>query len=40
MGEGEHIAFQGKDHGKDVTIRAGFAVTATENILMMAAFRK
>lgn len=40
MGEGEFIAFQWEDHGKDVTIRAGFAVTATENILMMAAFRK
>jgi UDP-N-acetylglucosamine 1-carboxyvinyltransferase len=39
MGEGENIAFQWADHGKDVTIRANFAVTATENILMMAAFR-
>lgn len=40
MGEGENIAFQWSDHGKDVIIRANFAVTATENILMMAAFRK
>lgn len=40
MGEWENIAFQGSDHGHDVTIRANFAVTATENILMMAAFRK
>lgn len=27
------------DHKKDVILRANFAVTATENILMMAAFR-
>jgi UDP-N-acetylglucosamine 1-carboxyvinyltransferase len=40
MGEGENIAFQWSDHGRDVTIRASFAVTATENILMIAAFRK
>ncbi len=40
MGEWENIAFQWVDHGKDITIRAGFAVTATENILMMAAWRK
>ncbi len=40
MGEGENIAFQWKDSGKDITLRANFAVTATENILMMAAFRK
>lgn len=40
MWEWENIAFQGEDAGKDVTIRWGFAVTATENILMMAAFRK
>lgn len=40
MGEWENIAFQWQDHGKDVTVRANFAVTATENILMMAAFRK
>jgi len=39
MGEGENIAFQWADHGKDITLRANFAVTATENILMMAAFR-
>ncbi len=39
MWEGENIAFQWTDHGKDVTLRANFAVTATENILMMAAFR-
>lgn len=39
MGEGENIAFQWMDHGRDLTLRAGFAVTATENILMMAAFR-
>ena len=40
MGEGENIAFQGKDHGKNIIIRGNFAVTATENILMMAAFRR
>ena len=40
MGEGENIAFQGKDHHQDITLRANFAVTATENILMMAALRK
>ena len=40
MGEGENIAFQGSDNKKDITIRANFAVTATENILMMAAFRR
>jgi UDP-N-acetylglucosamine 1-carboxyvinyltransferase len=40
MGEWENIAFQGSDNKKDITIRANFAVTATENILMMAAFRK
>ena len=40
MGEGENIAFQWADHGKNVTLRGNFAVTATENILMMAAFRK
>lgn len=40
MGEGENIAFQWEDHGKDIVIRGNFAVTATENILMMAAFRK
>jgi UDP-N-acetylglucosamine 1-carboxyvinyltransferase len=39
MGEGENIAFQWGDHGKNITIRGNFAVTATENILMMAAFR-
>lgn len=39
MGEGENIAFQWEDHGKNITIRGNFAVTATENILMMAAFR-
>jgi UDP-N-acetylglucosamine 1-carboxyvinyltransferase len=39
MGEGENIAFQWADHRHDVTIKANFAVTATENILMMAAFR-
>lgn len=39
MGEGENIAFQGKVHERDITIRANFAVTATENIIMMAAFR-
>ena len=40
MGEGENIAFQGKDHHQDVRLRANFAVTATENIIMMAALRK
>ena len=40
MGEGENIAFQWQDNKKDITIRANSAVTATENILMMAAFRK
>lgn len=40
MGEGENIAFQWADHGRDITLRANFAVTATENILMMAAFRE
>ncbi len=40
MGEGENIAFQWEDHGKNITLRGNFAVTATENILMMAAFRK
>ena len=40
MGEGENIAFQGEDHGKNLTLRGNFAVTATENMIMMAAFRK
>jgi UDP-N-acetylglucosamine 1-carboxyvinyltransferase len=40
MGEGDNIAFQWADHGHDVTIKSNFAVTATENILMMAAFRR
>ncbi len=40
MGEWENIAFQWEDHGKNITIRGNFAVTATENVLMMAAFRK
>ncbi len=40
MGEGENIAFQWENHQKDITIRANSAVTATENILMMAAFHK
>ena len=39
MGEWENIAFQWADRGNDVHLRANFAVTATENILMMAAFR-
>lgn len=39
MGEGENIAFQGKDHHHNITLRANFAVTATENIIMMAALR-
>lgn len=40
MWEGENIAFQWKDHNHDVILRANFAVTATENIIMMAALRK
>lgn len=38
-GKDENISFTGKDHRKDVTLRANFSVTATENMLMMAAFR-
>lgn len=38
-GKDENISFTGKDHGKNTTLRANFSVTATENILMMAAFR-
>lgn len=38
-GNHENISFFGKDHKKDLTLSAGFSVTATENILMMAAFR-
>ena len=40
MGTGDDIAFQWVDHGYDITLQANFAVTATENILMMAAFRR
>ncbi|MBP9812167.1 UDP-N-acetylglucosamine 1-carboxyvinyltransferase [Candidatus Gracilibacteria bacterium] len=39
MGEGENIAFQGKNNSQDLVLRANFAVTATENIIMMAALR-
>lgn len=38
-GDSDNIAFFGQDSGKEVVISAGFSVTATENILMMAAFR-
>jgi UDP-N-acetylglucosamine 1-carboxyvinyltransferase len=40
MWEWESISFQGSDHGKPVTIRGYFSVTATENIIMMASWRK
>lgn len=39
MGEWENIAFQWKNNSQDLVLRANFAVTATENIIMMAALR-
>jgi UDP-N-acetylglucosamine 1-carboxyvinyltransferase len=39
MWEWENIAFQWKNHSHDLVLRANFAVTATENIIMMAALR-
>lgn len=41
-GEGtvDNITFSGHDHGMPLSLSAGFSVTATENILMMSAFRK
>lgn len=39
-GTGENIDFKGRTIDTDVEISAGFAVTATENAIMMAAFRK
>jgi UDP-N-acetylglucosamine 1-carboxyvinyltransferase len=38
-GNGDIIRFSGNYSTEDVVISAGFAVTATENILMSAAFR-
>ena len=38
-GTGENINFKGKSSDTDVEISAGFAVTATENAIMMAAFQ-
>lgn len=38
-GTGDNIDFGGSPHTKDITISATFAVTATENAIMMAAFR-
>ncbi len=40
MWEGENISFQWVDHGKSITLRGYFSVTATENIIMMASHRK
>lgn len=39
-GNDENISFKGKPHNNTVIISAGFAVTATENAIMMAAFQK
>lgn len=38
-GTGDNIDFKGKSTNDDVEISAGFAVTATENAIMMAAFQ-
>lgn len=39
-GTGDNIDFKGKLATDDIEISAGFAVTATENAIMMGAFRK
>ena len=40
QGHDEILRFTGALHDRDITLSANFAVTATENMIMMAAFRR
>lgn len=40
LGDSEFLKFSGETNEKNITLSGGFAVTATENMIMTAAFRK